>query len=182
VESQGPVGVKYIIWGVLGVIAILVTVKQLGFTPTKITTPGVSVELSDKGGIAPKPAGNNDAPPAENNQQLHSSAQQSPVVAEPGSQTGGAEPTPNIAGTWVGPAVLNIMQSGGSVVVQTLNGYGILLSVGQGALNGRNLSGSYTNAYMQRGVFSAIVSPDGTEMNVTDYSNGVPQSFVYRRR
>lgn len=44
-QSRG--GVKYIIWGVLGIIAILVAAKQLGFTPTKIITPAVSVELGE---------------------------------------------------------------------------------------------------------------------------------------
>ena len=49
-QNQG--GVKYIIWGVIGIIAILIAAKQLAFTPTKITTPAASVELA--GGSLPK--------------------------------------------------------------------------------------------------------------------------------
>jgi hypothetical protein len=207
VESQSSAGVKYIIWGVLGIIAILVAVKQLGFTPTKITTPGVSVELSDKGGLAPTTPASGDSPPAENTAeltarvheletQLHSGAPQAPVVVGQGAQTGGAVPASttgnfdpprnaesitNIAGTWVGPFILNITQIGPSVVVKTTNAYGIILSVGRGTLNGRNLSVAYTNNVMLPGTFSATISADDTEMNVTDYGSGVPQSAVFRR-
>ena len=199
-ETQG--GVKYIIWAVLGVIAILVTVKELGFTPTKITTPGVSVELKDSGGIAPK-AADGAPPPAESTAELaarvkelesqlksgqgseHSVAADVPANAgrpvNPNPQPDLAA-MPNVGGRWVGQVMLNIVQNGSSIGTQMMDNYGNPLSVGQGTLNGRNLSVGYVNNFYVRGTFTGTVSPDGQQLNLTDYGKGFPQEFVFRRQ
>jgi len=65
-QNQG--GVKYIIWGVIGIIGILIAAGQLGFTPTKITTPAVSVELA--GGIAPNESNQKSPAPGQDTPQL----------------------------------------------------------------------------------------------------------------
>jgi len=52
VKSQGHTAVKYILIGALGLITALVGIKELGFSPTKVTSPGASVEL--KRGPAPQ--------------------------------------------------------------------------------------------------------------------------------
>jgi hypothetical protein len=200
-ETQG--GVKYIIWAVLGVIAILVTVKELGFTPTKIVTPGVSVELQGAGGIAPKAAADGAAPHADNTAELAAKVKElesqlksgtlpersvpvdaaatsgRPVNANPPANAG---PILNVAGRWVGPWIVNITQNGSVVVTKMVDGYGNLRSIGQGTVNGRNLSVRYTNNLLIPGTFTAMVSPDGQQMDITDYGSGFPQSFVFRRQ
>jgi hypothetical protein len=198
-ETQG--GVKYIIWAVLGVIAILVTVKELGFTPTKISAPGVSVEL--KGGIAPKAADGAAAPPAENTAELASKVKElesqlksgqgaehslpvetaansgRPVNANPPAE---GAPMVNVGGRWVGPWMLNITQNGSSIVTQMADAFGNLLSVGQGTVNGRNLSVQYLNNFYVPGTLTATVSADGRQMDVTDYGKGSAQHFFFSRQ
>jgi hypothetical protein len=78
--------------------------------------------------------------------------------------------------------MLNITQNGSVIATQMADGYGNLLSVGQGTLNGRNLSVEYINNLYARGTFTATVSPDGRQMDVTDLGKGVPQYFTFRRQ
>lgn len=196
-------GFKYnIIWAVLGVIAILVTVKELGFTPTKISAPGVSVELKGGGGIAPK-AADGAPPPADNTAELTARVKELEGQLKSGQGAGHSVPveapgtpgTPvnanpqaeaaqvlNVAGTWVGPVMLNIRQNGASIVTQMSDGYGNLLSIGQGTVNGRNLSVGYRNNLLIPGTLTATVSPDGQQLNVTDMGKGFPQYFTFRRQ
>jgi hypothetical protein len=203
-KTETPGGVKYIIWGVLGVIAILVTVKQLGFTPTKITTPGVSVELKESGGIAPKAAADGAPAPAENTAELAAkvkeleaqlkagtlpersapveaattSGRPVPVNANPTAETA---PTVNVAGTWRGPWFVNIKQNGSVIVMQMVDGYGNTLSYGNGTVNGHNLAVRYTNNRLVPGTLTATISPDGREMDITDYGGPTPNYLVFTR-
>lgn len=193
--SQAPAGVKYIIWAVLGVIAILVTVKELGFTPTKITTPGVSVELKSSGGIAPKAADDSPTPSTENTAELaarvkelenqlrsgsgHSAPADTPASVNPPAAI---SPAVNVAGNWVGPVFLNITQNGSSIITKMMGPYGNLLSVGQGTVNGSSISVGYKNNLLIPGTLTATISSDGQQMNVTDYGKGFPQYFVFRRQ
>jgi len=198
-ETQG--GVKYIIWAVLGVIAILVAVKELGFTPTKISAPGVSVELKDGGGVAPKQAADGAAPSAENTAELAAKVKEleaqlksgtlpehsAPVdTAANSGRPVNVSPPPdapmNVAGRWVGPWIVNVQQNGSSIVTRSVDGYGNLGSAGNGMVNGRNLNVQYTNRNFVPGTFSATISPDGREMDMTDYGTGVPQYFVFHRQ
>jgi hypothetical protein len=199
VESQGPSGVKYIVWGVLGIIAILVTVKQLGFTPTKISTGAVSVELS--GGIAPAaahPDSGQQSQPAEkpDTAQLQSrvhelenqlSARALPATPPltdhptPQQERPQRNSTPNISGSWrADPLSVSITQNGASVVMQVF-AYGALASAGYGMIRGHYLQISYTNNLGMPGRMEATISPDADRMDVTDYGRGYPQSVVWFR-
>lgn len=188
-QSRG--GVKYIIWGVLGIIAILVAAKQLGFTPTKIITPAVSVEL---GGIAPKESNpkeygsRSDTPQLEARvreleAQLASSTSQTAAPSPKPTQQGyqPEDEVPNLTGTWRADFMeMRITQYGTSVLTQ-VSVYGVLLSVGQGALAGRNLNISYVNNLAMQGTLNATVSPDGRRLDVIDYGKGYPQQIVFYR-
>jgi hypothetical protein len=199
VESQGKSGVRYIVWGVLGVIAILVTVKQLGFTPTKISTGTVSVELS--GGIAPPTAHAESGQPSQPAEKPDTSQLQSRVhdlenqlaaralPANPASTDNPArvqerpqhEATPNISGSWrADPLGVSITQNGTSVVMQVFS-YGVLASAGYGMIRGHYLQIGYTNNLGMPGRMEATISPDNERMDVTDYGRGYPQSAVWYR-
>jgi hypothetical protein len=187
------------VWGVLGVIAILVTVKQLGFTPTKISTGTVSVELS--GGIAPAPAHTDSGQPSQPAEKPDTSQLQSRVhelerqlaartlPASPASTDNPApaqerpqhETTPNISGSWrADPLGVSITQNGTSVVMQVFT-WGLLASAGYGMVRGHNLQVSYTNNLGMPGRMEATISPDAERMDVTDYGRGYPQSAVWYR-
>jgi hypothetical protein len=59
--------------------------------------------------------------------------------------------------------------------------YGRLSAVGRGVLNGRNLEVNYVNYVNVPGRMQGIVSPDGSQMNVTDYGSGYPQNILFYR-
>lgn len=75
---------------------------------------------------------------------------------------------------------MRITQYGTSVLTQ-VSVYGVLLSVGQGALAGRNLNISYVNNLAMQGTLNATVSPDGRRLDVIDYGKGYPQQIVFYR-
>ena len=186
--EQGRGGVRYIIWGAIAIIALLITLKELGFTPSKITTPAVSVELSS--GLAPKDAGQNNPAPAQNTAQLESRvreletqlAARGPQVAAPSNASTMQDSpqqtaTPNVAGNWRGdPLALTITQYGNNVITQTFV-YGAITAVGQGVLNGNTLDVSYVNNLYIQGKFQSTVSPDGRRMDLTD-SSGMRYSLT----
>jgi len=191
-QSRG--GVKYIVWSVIGIIAILITVKELGFTPTKITTPAVSVELA--GGIAPKDSNANQgaAPSNQNTSQLEDrsreiKAQLAAQASETPPPTRGAadqedsqdQQVPNIAGNWRSdPLMMTITQFGANIQTQvTMNG--VIASAGQGVLTGRSLTVTYVNGLLMQGKFEATLSPDRKRLDVTDYGKGFPQQVVFYR-
>jgi hypothetical protein len=193
VEAQGQTGVKYLIVGVAGVIAILVAVKELGFTPTKITTPVASVELS--GGLAPKPSQQSDPALAQNTSQLEarvrelesqlpSNQQQTPapsnVVSDQNLQQPQPNQIPNVAGSWTGPYTMILRQQGASVVAQIF-AFQNLVAAGRGTLSGRTLTVDYQNYLLVPGRFVASVSLDDKQLLVTDYGKGYPQPAVYNR-
>jgi ABC-type anion transport system duplicated permease subunit len=186
VEAQGQSGVRYIVWGVLGIIAILITVKQLGFTPTKISTGTVSVELT--GGIAPPATQKPDTPKPETSQlenRVHELESQLAERALPASSQQQERPqresAPNISGTWrADPLSITITQNGPSVVMQ-VSSFGILASAGYGMIRGHNLQISYTNNLGIPGRMEATISPDAERMDVTDYGRGYAEPVIWYR-
>ena len=177
-------------------------VKELGFTPTKISAPGVSVELKDGGGIAPKAAADGTAPPADNTAELAAKVKELEAQLKSGTLPERSVPVDeaatsgrpvntnppvektsilNVAGTWRGPWFVNIKQNGSVIVVQMVDGYGNILSYGNGTVNGRNLAVRYTNNRLVPGTLTATISPDGREMDITDYGGPTPNYLVFTR-
>jgi len=185
--SNGP---TYLVLSLLGLIAILLIVKELGLQPKKVSSGAFSVEFQDGVPKAAKPA---EAPSAEDasklaervrelERQLKSGTIQQTEHPGPVPQNSKAAGVRNIAGIWrVGPISMNIMQSGAQAVVRVYNFDSLLTSVGEGTLYGSDLSISYVNAMYLPGKMVATLSEDDQRITVTDYGTGYPQTFVMYR-
>ncbi len=194
--------IKIIAVSTVAIVVILVVVKQLDFTPSKVSTGTMSVEFQNKnGGVAPPP-GEGAAPNVgaleqkvrELEVQLkaraeQAPAQEAPIATAPTTPAGSPQPQPQsvppgpvtIAGIWRSAVyTVQFAQFGTGVSMQVYVN-GVISAVGQGALSANTLQVDYVNNAYVPGRMTGTVSADGSRIDLVDYGRGYPQSMVLTR-